>query len=149
MSTKVTIPNAIMLAEVNNLLQEGHNVVIMTKGNSMLPFIRGEKDSVELRRNVSPAVGDIALAQIAPGHYVLHRIIVIEGDRVTLKGDGNLRGTENCTLADICGTVEKIVTPSGKEKSCTTPGFARRSRCWNALPYIIRRYTLGLLRRII
>ena len=47
---KVVVPNAILLGEVKSLLAEGKDVVIPTKGNSMLPFIRGGRDSVNLRR---------------------------------------------------------------------------------------------------
>lgn len=146
---KIVLPNAIMLGEVNNLLSEGHSVVIMTKGNSMLPFIRGDKDSVELVRQDKYAVGDIVLAQIAPGRYVLHRIIALDGEKATLKGDGNLDGTEGCRLSDICGAVEKIILPDGKEKDCRTERFSRRSAMWRRHPRIVRRYFLGFYRRIV
>lgn len=145
---KMTLPNEILLAEVNRMLQEGHPVVIMTKGNSMLPFIRGDKDNVELLRNDNPAVGDLALCEIAPGHYVLHRIIAIDDGRITLKGDGNLRGTEHCRIGNLCGTVTHIIRPSGKKICVNTAGFRRRSHIWAKMPYIIRRYGLAIYRRI-
>ena len=47
---KVILPNALMLGEVSRMLDDGHSVVIMTKGASMSPFIRGERDSVELEK---------------------------------------------------------------------------------------------------
>jgi len=75
---KVVLPNDIMLGEVTALLREGKKVIIMTKGNSMLPFIRGEKDSVNLELRDTLEEGDIALAQIRPGHYVLHRVVSVE-----------------------------------------------------------------------
>lgn len=146
--TRITLPNAIMLGEVDRLLQEGKSVIIMTKGNSMLPFIKGEKDSVELIRHGSYAIGDIVLAQITPGHFVLHRIISIGQDDVTLKGDGNLVGTEKCRLGDICGSVSYIIRPDGSRRSCSAAGFARVSAFWRSLPYIVRRIYLGLYRRI-
>lgn len=148
-SGKITVPNAIMLGEVTRLIREGHSVVIMTKGYSMLPFIIGDRDSVELVAPDNLKPGDIALAQIRPGVYVLHRIIAIEGDGITLKGDGNLVGTEKCTVADICGVATKIILPSGKETDCTTPSFVRRSRIWRNAPYIVRRLFLGIFRRLI
>ena len=55
---KVVVPNAILLGEVKSLLAEGKDVVIPTKGNSMLPFIRGGRDSVNLRRLEDVEVGD-------------------------------------------------------------------------------------------
>lgn len=145
---KVILPNAIMLGEVTRMLREGHSVVIMTKGASMSPFIRGERDSVELIHEEKVKVGDIVLAQINPGHYVLHRINAISGEKVRLKGDGNLDGTEACTMADICGKVSFILRPNGRKIDCSTPRFARASRRWVAAPRIVRRIVLGFYRRI-
>ena len=145
---KMVLPNEILLAEVRNMLLEGHPVIIMTKGNSMLPFIFGDKDCVNLVMPDNPRIGDIALCEIAPGHYVLHRIIGIDGDNVTLKGDGNLKGTEHCRMENICGTVTKIIRKNGKEIPCSSPSFIRHSRLWAKMPYIIRRFTLAIIRRV-
>ena len=147
-TSKIVLPNAIMLGEVSRFLGEGRTVIIATKGSSMSPFIRGERDSVELIKKPQVAVGDIVLCQIAPGHYVLHRIKAIDGDNITLKGDGNLDGTEHCTRADVCGTVVAILRRGEKRIDCTTPGFECRSRRWVNAPRIVRRYVLGIYRRI-
>lgn len=142
---RITIPNAIMLAEVDFLLKEGHPVVIMTKGSSMLPFIRGDRDSVQMKRLEEYRIGQAVLAQIAPGHYVLHRIVNISGEDVTLQGDGNLKGQEHCRLDDICGAVVQILRPSGK---ITGPMDEQAAR-WRTWPYMIRRICLAIKRRII
>lgn len=138
---KMVVPNAILLAEADDLLSRGIEVVLMTKGNSMLPFIRGEKDSVNLKRFSSVKVGDIVLARIAPQRYVLHRIFSIDGDAVTLMGDGNLVGTESCRLGDILGTVTEIIRPGGSRKRVTNGALWRK-----LLP--VRRYLLWIYRKI-
>lgn len=145
---KVVVPNAILLGEVKSLLAEGKDVVIPTKGNSMLPFIRGDKDSVrlELRQDVNP--GDIVLAMLRPGHYVLHRVAARDGDRLTLHGDGNLRGNEVCTAGDVVGTATSIIRPSGKERDCTTRSSKRAAALWNGLPVLVRRVYLAINRRL-
>jgi len=140
---KRVLPNDVLLGEVGEFLSEGREVVIMTKGQSMLPFIRGSRDSVSLRLHVTVQVGDIVLARIAPGRYVLHRVFAIDADAVTLKGDGNLVGTEHCLKSDILGTVEKIIPPKGRDR---TPG---KAKLWKHLPVIVRRVLLGLYRRLI
>lgn len=145
---KLVFPNDIMLGEVSKMLSEGHDVIIMTKGGSMRPFIRGDHDSVRLRKCADVAVGDMVLAQIAPGTYVLHTVRAINGEDVILKGDGNLRGIERCRVGDICGTVMAIVSPSGKEKDVFSPRFVVRARRWRNSPYQFRRIVLGVLRRI-
>lgn len=145
---KVILPNAVMLGEVASLLAEGRSVVILPTGNSMLPFIIGGKDNVELKMK-EPREGDIVLASLSPGTYVLHRIKSLDGDLVTLKGDGNLEGVEHCGTADVCGTVCAILHRSGRRVDCTSAGFARRSARWAALPRTVRRYLLAILRRIV
>ena len=112
---KVELPNEIMLGEVTRLLNEGREVVITPKGISMLPFIRGEVDSVRLRKPAMLVVGDIVLAHFN-GQYVLHRIYALDGDRVTLMGDGKLRGIEQVLLTDIVGIVDDIITPEGRHR---------------------------------
>lgn len=136
-----TIANDILLAEVGRLLAEGHKVELKTKGNSMLPFIVGDRDSVLLCRHEILAPGDIVLAEIKPGTYVLHRIYDIQGDRVTLMGDGNIRGTEHCMSQHILGTVELILKADGRK---IAPG---KAFAWKRL-LPLRRIILGIYRRI-
>ena len=137
---KRVLPNNVLLEEAGQLLDEGREVTFTPLGSSMLPFIRGGKDSVTLRKKDSAEVGDIVLVRL-PGRYVLHRIIALDGKNVTLMGDGNLSGTEACTRADIMGTVTAIQ----RGKRNVIPG---RGRFWRALkPF--RRYILGVYRRLI
>ena len=114
----------------------------------MLPFIVGDRDSVRLRKE-PVAVGDAVLAEIAPGRYVLHRIISLVKDRVVLMGDGNLSGVETCGLSDVKAKAVAVIRPRGKEIDCTTAGYARKVRFWGSLPRIVRRVWLALLRRTI
>ena len=144
---KIVVPNAILLGEVKELLSEGKDVVIPTKGNSMLPFIRGTRDCVKLRRLDTVDVGDIVLAEIREGVYVLHRVIEVDGDRVLLMGDGNRRGCERCRRGDIAGTALTILKDGVKEVDCRSPRALRRARNWRRLkPF--RRIILGFYRRI-
>ncbi|MBQ0149202.1 MAG: S24/S26 family peptidase [Bacteroidales bacterium] len=139
---KIVIPNDILLGEVSGMLAEGMEVIIMTKGYSMLPFIIGDRDSVKLRKSDSLRIGDIVLAEVAKGRYVLHRVFEIDGDRITLMGDGNLYGTEQCHRSDIKGTVTDIITPKGRHKKVTDGKIWRRLR-----PF--RRIILGIYRRLL
>lgn len=138
----IELPNALLLKEVDSLLKEGKQVTLLTKGYSMLPFIRGGRDSVRLKRHDSYSVGDVVLAEVAPSHYVLHRIAAINGHRVTLAGDGNLGQQEYCAMAHIAGRAEALVAPSGRERP------VKRARVWLRLPRIAQRATLILLRKV-
>ncbi|MBR3500429.1 MAG: S24/S26 family peptidase [Bacteroidales bacterium] len=145
----LTLPNEVLLPEVAALLAHGNEVEIRTKGASMLPFIVGDRDSVRLKAFPAYEVGDAVLAEIAPGRFVLHRIVKIDGDCVTLKGDGNLVGTESCSLGDVKGKAVSVVRPGGKTVDICSPRFMARARRWNALPYFVRRYYLAIYRRLI
>lgn len=140
-----TIPNEILLKEIGNILSGGQDVELLTKGNSMNPFIRGEIDSVILRKMPlgNLRAGDIVLARISNDTYVLHRVIHIDGDRITLMGDGNVSGQEHCTTNDILGTVTDIVRPDGRQHK---PG---RAVIWRKFGYLPRRVLLAFYRRII
>lgn len=135
------ISNDILFAAVKDLVDEGKSVTIRPKGDSMLPFIRSERDSVTLLKPDRPLeVGDIVLFRYKE-RYVLHRIYAIDGERITLMGDGNLVGTEHCTASDVIGLVTEIIKENGRS---IKPG---KGRAWRALRPV-RRWLLAIYRRI-
>ena len=103
------MPNDVLLGEVRKLIQEGHSVTLRVKGNSMLPFIYGGRDNVRFVNCSDYKVRDIVLAEVSKGVFVVHRIISIKDNRVTLMGDGNLYGVEHCYLDNLAAKVEVIV----------------------------------------
>ena len=118
------IENDILIPELARLLSEGKEVRFTPSGVSMRPFIEGDKDSVILApMNRAPQRGDILLAQVQTlcgrTTYVLHRLIRVEGEQLTLMGDGNLAGTETCLRADVIGIVTRIESPKGRRKPLT------------------------------
>lgn len=143
---KKVMPNDVLLAEVSRLVAEGEKVTLHTKGNSMLPFIRGGKDSVVLERPQTLAPGMIVLAELSEGIYVLHRIISVSGDKVVLMGDGNLKGCETCRVSDV-KALATVILKNGKEIDCRGRRHMRRSRIWKRL-LPARRWILAVYRRI-
>lgn len=137
----VQLPNEILLPSAASFLDEGREVVIRAKGSSMLPFIRGDRDSVVLKKCDNPDVGDIVLVRF-PDRYIMHRIISRDGDRFRMMGDGNIRGTESFRREDILGRVIWIIKGNGRR---VRPG---NGRLWRML-LPLRRYILGIYRRII
>lgn len=113
------LPNEIFIPEIARLVAEGKQVVFTPTGVSMRPYIEGGVDSVTLVRADDLQVGDIVLAEISAGHYVLHRIYVLQGDAVTLMGDGNLQGNEHCTRSNVLAKVSAIRSPKGRAKPLT------------------------------
>ena len=139
--------NSVLLPEIVRLLNEGHTVTLRLRGFSMRPFLEDGRDKALLTKAVSPKVGDPVLAEIEPKHFVLHRIVSIEGDNVVLRGDGNL-GVEHCKLGDVKGAVIGFYR-KGRSKLDRTDGKKWRtySWIWTHL-YPIRRYLLAFYRRI-
>ncbi|MCQ2182449.1 MAG: S24/S26 family peptidase [Bacteroidales bacterium] len=138
--TKI-VPNDVLLGEVSSLLKKGKEVILLAKGTSMQPFIKNGSDSVRLKKHESVRTGDIVLARTDSGNWVLHRVFGIDGEDVTLMGDGNIVGKEKCRISDIAGTVEAIVDRNGKERMPSS------GKLWRMLlPF--RRYILGIYRRL-
>lgn len=142
------IPNAVLLGMVRESIREGHTATIWVKGFSMRPFLEHMRDKVVLAPLTKPLVeGDAVLAEITPDHYVLHRVININGDDITLMGDGNLRGTEQCRLQDVVGIVTDYIRPK-RSIMADDPKLIRRVRLWRKLlPY--RRLLLLIYKSIV
>lgn len=134
------LPNDAWLGEVSQMLREGKPYAIYVKGYSMRPFIEHTRDRVFLEKRDTYNIGDAVLAQIAPGHYVLHRIIEKQGDNLTLQGDGNLKGVELCKEGDVSGVVTQYIRPN-RIISADDPELVRRIKLWRKLRPI-RRYLL-------
>jgi hypothetical protein len=101
---EVTFKNSILIPAVLKLINEGHTVTLPLKGFSMRPFLEDGRDKALLTKVGKLRVGDPVLAIIDHQRYVLHRIVKIEGDNVTLLGDGNLH-PEHCKTSDIEASV--------------------------------------------
>lgn len=143
---KKILPNETAIAAVAELIKEGRHVVLPVKGYSMLPFIIGGKERVELVARPRYVVGDVVLAWVNGDHHVVHRVIAADGDRLTLLGDGNIAGLEHCLQADVIARAEVVVSPDDRRRSLYTPGRMRFWRLWNAMRPI-RRWILAVYRR--
>lgn len=144
---KATVRNDVLFDNICRLLESDKEVIIRVKGNSMLPFIVGDQDSVLLRKAESFRRYDIALARLRNGQYVLHRILSIRNGLVTLMGDGNLVGKEYCREEDLQARAEAIIHEDGKRRSLHGGwfGWVQKNWVW-MLP--IRRILLGFYKRV-
>lgn len=140
---KIQKPNEILIPEIAKLIQEGHSVTLTLSGNSMRPFLKDKRDTAKLTKVNELNIFDIVLAEVAPKRYALHRIIQLQGDNVTLLGDGNIT-PEHCQKKDI---IAKAVLFNRKGKKHPDNPESRKWRCyawcWHQLRPV-RRYLLAL-----
>lgn len=145
----VEMQNEVFLPQVVALINEGHNVTITARGSSMMPFIHDGRDSLIFAKIEDKVrVGDAVLAEVSKGVFVCHRIVEINGRKVTLRGDGNIRGTESCTVEDVKALLVGVVR-NGKTI------ILKKSKAWHVYSVLwprllpIRRYLLALYRLVV
>ncbi|MDR1003582.1 MAG: S24/S26 family peptidase [Prevotellaceae bacterium] len=143
------LPNEVLLPEAARLISEGHTVTLTVRGNSMNPFLRDRRDRIVLGALSDDRLrpGRAVLARETGGRILFHRIIARNADTLTLRGDGNLHGTEQTTVADVMGC---LIAAIRHERRYAADGWVWRlySACWMHLPCLGRRCLLALYRRL-
>lgn len=120
-------------------LREGKVILAPTQGNSMRPFIHGGRDKVLIQRKDEIRIGDIVMVPYG-GMTILHRVYAIEGTRLILMGDGNLKGNEVVDKLEVWGTAIEIIKPNGRHRK------PHRAWLWrHTLPF--RAYMLKIDRK--
>ncbi len=143
---RITLPNDFM-AEAARLLREGKSVKIHITGESMLPFIHGGRDVVEIEP--CPSAGDLP-AWCCPfycweGKYMIHRYIGHDGEFCLMLGDGNIARIEKVKREEIIGLLRRIYRPDGSVQDCTSPRWLKRGGWWYRLKPL-RRWLLPAMR---
>jgi hypothetical protein len=133
---------------VKTEIEKGKQVRVKTKGNSMIPFIPGDHGEILLQKTDQRSFckGAILLAQLSGKRFVAHRVCKLSGDHLSLRGDGNVRLTEQCTRDDVLAEVIGVI----ENGRITWKGSFR----WNLYIYLwpsnplLRRIYLGLYKKI-
>ncbi|MBO4435201.1 MAG: S24/S26 family peptidase [Bacteroidales bacterium] len=147
---KWVVSNDLFFADVVKSLHEGRTVTIPVKGYSMLPFIRGGKDLVELEVPSSPLKPyDIVLFHVGTedqGKWIMHRILKVDGPNLTIQGDGVTRGREHVNISQVHARAKTILRAGKTPVNPYTRGQLTLVRCWNFLrplrPFILKAYRL-------
>lgn len=137
---------------IRNLVEkarQGHRVRLLGIGNSMLPFLEGGRDYIDLiavDQDRKPCKKDIVFYKSYDNQYVTHRIYSATEEGCYLIGDGNLSieplvSWENIYLKAI-GFIRK-----GKYISASSKGYQFYTALWMKL-YPIRIHLLRLYHRI-
>lgn len=142
------IANHILFKEVETALRNGKSVKIRTVGTSMRPFLTEDRDVVIIipytHQTMRLYRGDIVLFKIQ-NSYLLHRVISIKGDHITLCGDNVYHSTENIFTENIIGILHSIIRHSGRITFCKSLIWRTKSFVWISL-FPIRRFLLCIYR---
>ncbi len=135
------VSNADYFAEVQRMLQEGKEVRIRIKGQSMRPFIQdGDTVMLQAYQGQPLSLGSHILAKDKE-KFVFHRLVAKKKGQYVLAGDGNLVLHEYITENDIIA-IAYMHYPKDKEVAIAIhqPWPRLRGLGW---------YHMRLLRRII
>ena len=136
----------VIIHEAVRLVRDGVSVTFPVKGRSMIPFIFGGRDSVILQKPENLKRGHVVLARIGSDRYVVHRIIKVGPDRISLMGDGNICGIEKCKPDDVLAIATHVVDEKGHRRPLGSCAQMIKARIWFWIRPL-RRYILAILRR--
>lgn len=139
------LQNSVFLPQVVQLVKEGHTVTLTARGQSMMPFIRHNRDQLVLAKPEDLHIGDVVLAEVTPGCFVCHRIVLLNGDDVLLQGDGNVRGYERCQMDDVRAKLVSVVRGKTTIQLQHSVCWRIYSALWPTAPFL-RRVLLAIYR---
>ena len=136
---------------VESELRDSGVYISVTKGTSMRPLLKTNRDIVVLKKvEKEPVKYDVVLYRDAGGKYLLHRIIKVTPDRFIIRGD-NTYVRERVSKDRIIAVLTEYKR-KGKKHSTRDFGYRFYSRAWNFI-YPIRfllhkaRVLLGRIKR--
>ena len=136
------------MSSFEEILRREGTLVYKTRGTSMEPLLRQDRDLVIIRApEARLKKGDVALYRRGES-YVLHRVMSVSDTRVELMGDGNVAGREICRPEDVLARADEVVGPDGRHRRLDTPKQRRRARLWRRL-LPVRRWILAVYKRTI
>ena len=112
------------------LLKEGKSVKIKPSGGSMVPFITGDRDMVEIKAiDATLKRGDIVLYRRDNGQYILHRIYRVKGEEYYLLGDSQ-NAVEGPIRREQIVAMSEIYYKDGVRKDNTKTSMRIKYTIW-------------------
>jgi len=153
MNKKVTMQE--LLPFIEEALNNDKTFTIPITGTSMLPLLVQGRDTVTLKKNVSPLKkGDLPLYRRKDGAFVLHRVVKVNEDgSYIMCGDNQFLKEKGITDENIIGVVSEI-TRKGENFSVESKRYQFYVKLGLLLlnvryPYKRLRYGLHLLKKLV
>lgn len=119
-----------LIPVIEEKLKSGGTFEINFNGTSMLPLLVEGRDTVILKAfDGNLKKYDIPLYKRSDGHYVLHRVIGVNGDTFTACGDNQWAVEEGVKQEQIIGVVCTI-NRKKKRVSVDSPAYKLYCRVW-------------------
>lgn len=115
--------------DIEKELRESGYYASNTKGVSMEPLFRTNRDMVIIKANDGYIKKYDVVLYKTNGKYILHRIIGFEGDICLIRGDNTYR-IERVPREKIIGVLVEF-NRKGKKHSCTERRYRFYSRFWH------------------
>lgn len=115
---------------VESELATGGVYASVTKGTSMRPLFKTNRDMIILKRPTGELKKyDVALYRIRSGKYVLHRVVGVRDDVYLIRGD-NTYVLERVPKNDVIGVLTAF-NRKGKKYTTESASYRMYSRVWN------------------
>ncbi len=136
-------------SHIEELLERDGVIVYKTRGVSMRPMLKQNRDLVTVRKFEGRLKKyDVPLYPRRTGGFVLHRIIGVKDDCYIIRGD-NTFVKEYVPFSEVIGVLTDFKR-KGKDHSVDSAGYKLYARFWNLiypLRWLVRKFK-GILSRI-
>lgn len=123
---------------IEETLQKNGYLCMTPLGNSMLPLLRGGRDTIYLEQSKGRLKrGDIALYRSKDGRYVLHRVIAVYPGYYEFRGDNSAEADAPVEDGQVLGVLKKFYR-GGRWIECSSRACRIYSAIWLAM-YPVRR----------
>ena len=131
---------------IEQKVNSGGKVKFTVTGISMYPLLMDRRDQVIVEKAENINKYDIVLHRRHSGQYILHRVIGVKGDILTIAGDNELVKEYNVNKSQVVARVASFVR-KGKGVSIDAFVYKAYSRVWTLL-FPFRRIILEFLIRV-
>ena len=107
------IPSRELMPIVRAALERGQHVKMTVNGSSMRPFIYNNDEVEMISLKNSPKLGDILLVECENENYLIHRVVLIDGNGFYLRGDAHQYCDGRYQIQHVAG---KVISTIHKEK---------------------------------
>lgn len=146
MSTKKLLSTQELMPLIGDILKTSERVRFTVKGNSMYPILRSDRDEVEVVACENVRKYDVVLYKRKDGSYILHRVLKVKGDILSIAGDFEQELETPVYKDQVIAKVDNIIRGK-KIISCKSSIYKTYCVLW-AIAIKNRRKILKLLKKL-